>query len=349
MTAPTGRVDSTGEVLPALRVEDLSVYFDTERGWVRAVDGVSFDIPMGQTLGIVGESGSGKSVLSRAVMQLLPSTAHVPESAVVSFRGRQAGSLTRRAARHFWGVEVAMVFQDPMTSLTPVVKIGRQITEPLRYHLGLSRRAARERAVELLDSVGIPEPARRLHEYPHSLSGGMRQRVTIAIALACEPTLLIADEPTTALDVTIQKQILNLLQSVQRERSMSMILVTHDLGVVANRTDQIAVMYAGRIVERAPTARLFTAMRHPYTRALMNSIPRLDQPSHTRLETIAGRPPLVIDPPPGCRFAPRCPNVQPRCRVETPALEARDHADHEFACFYPVEVPVAPPAAFAAP
>jgi peptide/nickel transport system ATP-binding protein len=226
-----------------------------------------------------------------------------------------------------------------MTALNPVMRVGKQITESLRYHLDVSRQYAQETALTLLESVGIPEPQRRLREYSFQLSGGMRQRVMLAIALACGPKMLFADEPTTALDVTVQAQILDLLQAQQRDRFMAMILVTHDLGVVAGRADDIAVMYAGRIVEKAPARTLFTQMRHPYTEALMKSIPKLNLPSHTRLESIAGRPPDLVNPPPGCSFAPRCPYAQRRCHEEEPTLEPHGSDGHEFACFYPVGTP----------
>jgi oligopeptide/dipeptide ABC transporter ATP-binding protein len=240
--------------------------------------------------------------------------------------------------RKLYGTGMAMIFQDPMTSLNPVVKIGRQITEGLVLHFKLRKDQARDTAEELLRSVGIPEPRRRLNEYPHQLSGGMRQRVMIAIAVACGPKLLFADEPTTALDVTVQAQILNLLARQQAERRMSVILVTHDLGVVAGRTDEIMVMYAGLAVERAPTTSLFERMRHPYTEALLKSIPKLEHPSHTRLEAIPGRPPNMITPPPGCRFAPRCPYAQERCHAELPPLTASaDDPAHFYRCWYPVE------------
>jgi peptide/nickel transport system ATP-binding protein len=229
-----------------------------------------------------------------------------------------------------------MVFQDPMTSLNPVMKIGRQLTEGLRYHLDIPKDEAAQQALQLLDSVGIPDAKRRLEQYPHELSGGMRQRVTIAIALACGPKLLIADEPTTALDVTVQAQILNLLAAQQRERHMAMVLVTHDLGVVAGRTDEIAVMYAGQIVEKAPTRTLFTHVRMPYTEALLKSIPKLEQPSHTRLQIIGGRPPDLISPPRGCRFAPRCPYAQPKCHAEQPPLIEAETPGHVFRCWFPV-------------
>jgi peptide/nickel transport system ATP-binding protein len=323
---------------PLLDVQDLKTKFRTARGLVRAVDGVSFSIERGQTIGIVGESGSGKTVLSRSIMGLLPAHNVVREGQVL-FDGHDLAKLNANEMRGIWGAEIAMVFQDPMTSLNPVVKIGRQITEGLSLHLGLSKDKARETAVELLRSVKIPEPERRLAQFPHELSGGMRQRVMIAIAIACGPKLLMADEPTTALDVTVQSHILDVLQEKQRERDMAMILVTHDLGVVAGRTDEIAVMYAGKIVEKAPTYILFSEMKMPYTEALMKSIPRIEYPSHTRLLAITGRPPDLVSPPPGCNFAPRCPYAQERCLVEEPPLMPADTPGHEFACWYPVGTP----------
>jgi peptide/nickel transport system ATP-binding protein len=323
---------------PLLEVRDVVTHFKTARGLVRAVDGVSFSLERGKTLGIVGESGSGKSVLSKSVMGLLPKR-NVVRGGSIKFEGHEIGSASPKEMEHYWGTEMSMVFQDPMTALNPVMRVGKQITESLRYHLDVSRQYAQETALSLLESVGIPEPKRRLREYSFQLSGGMRQRVMLAIALACGPKLLFADEPTTALDVTVQAQILDLLQAQQRDRFMAMILVTHDLGVVAGRADDIAVMYAGRIVEKAPARTLFTQMRHPYTEALMKSIPKLTLPSHTRLESIAGRPPDLVNPPPGCSFAPRCPYAQTRCHEEEPPLEAHGAAGHEFACFYPVGTP----------
>jgi peptide/nickel transport system ATP-binding protein len=322
---------------PLLEVRDVHTYFSTDRGTVRAVDGVSFSLERGKTLGVVGESGCGKSVLSRSIMGLLPS--NVERGGSIVFEGREIGDAKATTMRDFWGTQMAMVFQDPMTSLNPVMKIGKQITESLRHHLDVSKDFANETALSLLQSVGIPEAKRRLNEYPHQMSGGMRQRVMIAIALACGPKLLFADEPTTALDVTVQAQILDLLQQQQRERFMAMILVTHDLGVVAGRADDIAVMYAGRIVEQAPTRVLFTQTRHPYTEALLKSIPRLADASHTRLEAISGRPPDLVNPPQGCKFAPRCPYAQERCLQEEPPLAERDTPGHEFRCFYPVGTP----------
>jgi peptide/nickel transport system ATP-binding protein len=323
---------------PLLRVKDLTTYFETDRGTVRAVDGVTFDLQRGKTIGIVGESGSGKTVLSRSIMNLQPKRG-VVRTGSVEFEGNNLLELSDREMRKFWGAQMSMIFQDPMTSLNPVMKIGKQITESVREHLDVSRDFASELAESLLASVRIPEPGRRLNDYPHQLSGGMRQRVCIAVALACGPKLLFADEPTTALDVTVQAQVLDLIQQQQRERFMSVVLITHDLGVVAGRADEIAVMYAGRIVEKAPTNVLFTDMKMPYTEALLSSIPKMDEASHTRLPTIAGRPPDLVSPPPGCKFAPRCAYVQERCREEEPPLAPADHPDHEFRCWYPVGTP----------
>ncbi|HWS46523.1 MAG TPA: ABC transporter ATP-binding protein [Acidimicrobiia bacterium] len=317
-----------------LDVGDVKTHFKTERGLVRAVDGVTFSLERGKTIGIVGESGCGKSVLSRSIMGLLPS--NVVRHGSIHFEGREIGKAYTDTMRDYWGTQMAMVFQDPMTSLNPVMRIGNQITESLRYHLDVTKEYAEETALSLLQSVGIPEAERRLRQYPFELSGGMRQRVMIAIALACGPKLLFADEPTTALDVTVQAQILDLLQQQQRERFMAMVLVTHDLGVVAGRTDEIAVMYAGRIVEKAPTRSLFAHTRHPYTEALLKSIPKLNQRSHTRLEAIVGRPPDLVKPPPGCRFAARCPYAQPKCLTDEPPLEDPGEPGHAFRCFYPV-------------
>jgi oligopeptide/dipeptide ABC transporter ATP-binding protein len=320
---------------PLLVVEDLKTHFRTPRGVVRAVDGVSFTLERGRTLGIVGESGSGKTILSRSIMGLVTSPNAVT-SGSVRYKGTDVRALAKDERQKLWGREVAMVFQDPMTALNPVLKIGRQLTEHVRRHLGMSKSEAMAHAEHLLGEVGIPEPARRLNEYPHQLSGGMRQRVMIAISLACGPTLLFADEPTTALDVTIQAQILDLLAAEQRDRNMGLVLVTHDLGVVAGRTDDIAVMYAGRIVEKAPTRVLFSQMKMPYTEALLKSIPRLDQPSHTRLQIIGGRPPNLLDPPRGCSFSPRCPYAQARCHIEAPPLTEAEVPGHLYACWYPV-------------
>lgn len=329
-----GLDSGAGDVL--LDVDDLSCRLSTTRGPIRAVDGVSFTMRPGQCLGVVGESGSGKSVLMRTIMGLQPETAQV--GGTVTYSGTDLGSLDNKQWRKLRGPEISMVFQDPMTSLNPVRRVGRQVTDPIRAHLNVSRREARARATELMRQVGIPEPERRLRQYPHELSGGMRQRVGIAIALACEPKLLIADEPTTALDVTVQKQILDLLDSIRRTRHMAMILVTHDMSVVAGRTDDVMVMYAGRVVERAQTTELFDNPRHPYTRALLRAIPRLDEPSHTPLDAIDGHPPDMVRPPEGCRFAARCDFVQERCRHELPRDERP--ASHLVECHFPLDEPL---------
>lgn len=326
------------ESVPLLEVDDLRTGFRTDRGLVRAVDGVTFTLPRGQALGIVGESGSGKTILSRSIMGLLPKRGTV-RSGSVRFEGVDVTHHSPKQMRGIWGREMSMVFQDPMSSLNPLMRIGQQIAEPLRVHLGMSDKLAMATAERLLKDVGIPEPQRRLRQYPHELSGGMRQRIMIAIALACGPTLLFADEPTTALDVTVQAQILALIQEQRRERNMSLVLVTHDLGVVAGHTDHIAVMYAGRLVEEAPTRTLFRNMKMPYTEALMESIPRLDQASHTRLRTIPGRPPDLVNPPRGCPFAPRCAYARERCLEERPELSPAESPGHRFACWYPVGSP----------
>jgi peptide/nickel transport system ATP-binding protein len=319
---------------PILAVEQISVDLPTPRGRLRAVSHVDLGLEAGRTLGVVGESGSGKTMLSRAILQLLPARARL--SGRVLFDGRDLAGLDAVALRRLRARSIAVVFQDPMTSLNPVLTIGRQITETLREHLEIDAVSALRRAVELLTEVGIPAPEQRLRQYPHQLSGGMRQRVAIAIALSCEPRLLIADEPTTALDVTVQAQILDLLAREQRRRQMAMILITHDLGIVAGRTDEVAVMYAGRIVERAPTARLFTAMRMPYTEALLAAIPRLDMPPHTPLPAISGRPPDPVRLPPGCAFAPRCRYRAELCEERAPDLTSAGAPGHEFACWHPI-------------
>ncbi len=318
---------------PLLLVEDLRCGFHTGQGLIHAVDGVSFSLERGRALGLVGESGSGKTVLARSIMGLLPRSG-VTKSGQVNLDGQDISQLSPRQLRHLWGAQLAMIFQDPMTALNPVVRIGRQITEHMRTHLGIGRAEARSAAVALLESVGIPEPDRRLSSYPHQLSGGTRQRVMIAIALACGPKLLLADEPTTGLDVTVQAQVLDLLAAQQARRSMGLILVTHDLAVVAGRAEETAVMYAGKIVEKGPTSVLFHHPLMPYTEALLRAIPRLDLPSHTRLGAIPGRPPDLSALPPGCRFAPRCPYAQDRCRTQEPPLEEAG-AGHFFACWYP--------------
>jgi len=333
--APARHVDD-GESL--LVVDDLKTHFEVAAGSVRAVDGVSFSLARGRTLGVVGESGSGKTVLSRSVMGL-NTTSNAFTTGSVLYAGDELIGKSAKRKKALWGAEMAMVFQDPMTSLNPVVTIGRQLTEHVRYHLDMGKKESEEVAVALLKSVHIPEAEKRLGNYPHQMSGGMRQRVCIAIALACGPRMLFADEPTTALDVTVQHQILNLLAEQQSDRAMAMILVTHDLGVVAGRTDEIMVMYAGKAVEKAPTTQLFSQLRHPYTQGLLWSIPKVTQPKHTRLNAIPGRPPNLIDPPDGCKFAPRCAYAQDLCRSEEPVLRWIDSPEHVFACHFPVGTP----------
>ncbi len=324
---------------PMLVVDNLAVDFDTPAGDLRAVDGVSMELAEGESFAIVGESGSGKSVFARTLLDLL--AANGTRTGTIQIGGRDIDALSKSERKHFFGVDVSMVFQDPMTSLNPVKRIGAQLTEAMRYHLKLSRGEAKERAVALLRQVHIPSPERRMSQYPHELSGGMRQRVVIAMALACEPRLLIADEPTTALDVTVQKTILDLLDELRQETKMSMILITHDLGVARGRADRIGVMYAGRLMEVGGTAELFADMRHPYTQALLQSIPNPARPSHSRLQPIPGRPPNLLDPPRGCAFAARCRHAQPDCLNAKPPLAdaAGNVGTHRWACFYPVGTP----------
>ncbi len=320
---------------PLLEVSDLRTLFRTPRGSLKAVDGISFTLGRGRTLGVVGESGSGKTVLARSVMGLLTGD-NLLRSGKVVFEGTDLVTLSPPALRRLWGRRISMIFQDPMTSLNPVMRVGTQITESLRLHLDMDKKSAKRAAIELLGQVGIPSPEERYHSFPHALSGGMRQRVMIAIALACAPQLLLADEPTTGLDVTVQAQILDLLAGMQRDRHMAVILVTHDLGVVATRTDEILVMYAGQVVERAPTRTLFSSMAMPYTEALLGSTPRISSPPHTRLNAIEGRPPDLVDLAPGCPFAPRCRYARPRCHQERPPLVPAESPDHLFACWYPL-------------
>ncbi|MEW2352246.1 dipeptide/oligopeptide/nickel ABC transporter permease/ATP-binding protein [Spirillospora sp. NPDC029432] len=324
---------------PLLEAAGLRTAFVTERGLVRAVDGVSFTLERGRTLAIVGESGSGKSMLIRSVLGLLP-PGGVERSGRVRLDGRDLTDLGPEGMREVLGTRLAAVFQDPMTALNPVRTVGTQVTEPLRVHRGMSRSEAYAKAEELLASVGIPEPRRVLRGYPHQLSGGMRQRVTIAMALSCDPEVLFADEPTTALDVTVQKQILRLLHRERDGRDMAMVLVSHDLAVVAEHADEVIVMYAGRVVERGPADVLFTAPRMRYTEALLRAAPDLAAPSHTRLEVIDGRPPDLADPPAGCRFHPRCPFARERCTTEEPPLTEAD--GRSYACWYPAGTPTEP-------
>jgi peptide/nickel transport system ATP-binding protein len=305
---------------------------------VHAVDGVSFELRRGELLGVVGESGSGKSVLCRSIMGLLPARG-VMRTGTVTFLGRDLVGLPARELSRIWGNDMAMVFQDPSTSLNPVMRIGSQLTEGMRRHLTISPADAKARAVDLLREVGISDAARQFNRYPHEFSGGMRQRICIAIALSCAPSLIFADEPTTALDVTIEAQVLDLLESEQQERNMGMIMVTHNLGILAGRADRVAVMYGGRLLELGPATELLVRPRSPYTAALLESLPRLANAPHTRLKTIGGRPPRLVDPGPGCLFADRCPRAEERCRVEAPPM-AEDIQNHAYACWNPVPVSV---------
>ena len=304
---------------PLLRVRDLQTHFRTADGIARAVDGISFDVAPGETLGIVGESGCGKSVTSLSIMGLVPSPPGFHPGGEVIFDGRDLLKLPERELRTLRGNDLAMVFQEPMTSLNPIFRVGAQIGESLRQHKGLSRKAARSEAIGLLERVGIPDPAKRVDDYPHQLSGGMKQRVMIAMALACRPRLLIADEPTTALDVTIQAQILDLLNDLQEELGMAIVLITHDLGVVAETAHRVAVMYGGRIIEEADTADLFESPRHPYTLGLFRSLPTLDG-ERGRLEVIRGMVPGATDFPSGCRFRNRCDFAVESCAESLPEL-----------------------------
>lgn len=333
-----GAVSTVGR--PVLSVRDLKVTFATPKGALTAVDSVGFDLDAGKTLGIVGESGSGKSVLARSLMGLLPDTATVGGGSVIEFDGNDMIRLRPKELRSLLGRDISMVFQDPMTSLTPVLKVGTQMIETIRLHLGLSGKEASELAVDLLKQVGISDAAERMRQYPHQLSGGMRQRLMIALAIACHPKLVIADEPTTALDVTIQDQILRLLGRLRVENEMALILVSHDLTVVMGEADEIAVMYAGRIMERGTVDQIKHHTRHPYTEALFECTPLLSNPSSTVLLTIPGLPPDPHDDNPGCPFAPRCRYAQARCHEESPELESESGSDgsvHQFACFFPLQ------------
>ena len=316
---------------PVLEVRDLRTYFHTEEGVARAVDGVSFAVGRGQTLGLVGESGCGKSVSAFSVMRLVPDPPGRIEAGQILLKGRDLLALDEEEMRRVRGDDIAMIFQEPMTSLNPVLTCGFQIAEAVVLHQQVPMQEARTRAVEMLQLVGIPAPEQRIDEYPHQLSGGMRQRVMIAMALSCNPDVLIADEPTTALDVTIQAQILALLESLQESLQMAIVMITHDLGVIAETADQVAVMYAGQIVEYAETQALFTRPRHPYTRGLLRSIPRLDA-EQERLDIIPGVVPDSRSFPQGCRFAPRCPLADDHCRAEAPLL-AEVESGHWAGCW----------------
>jgi oligopeptide transport system ATP-binding protein len=314
-----------------LSVEDLQVRFGADDGEVRAVDGVSFSIDRGETLGIVGESGSGKSVTNLAMLGLIPKPPGKIVGGRALFQGRDLLKLDETELRKIRGHKIAMIFQDPMTSLNPFLTVAEQLTEVTRVHLKLSAKAALDRAVDLLTRVGIPAPGERVHDYPHQFSGGMRQRVMIAMALSCEPELLIADEPTTALDVTIQAQILELMKKLQREQGTAIVLITHDLGVIANACHRVNVMYAGRIVEEASVNELFARPLHPYTRGLLESIPRLDRKPGDKLTPIEGQPPDLARLPPGCAFGPRCRHVRDLCRAAVPPLVSAGEG-HRHAC-----------------
>jgi oligopeptide transport system ATP-binding protein len=318
-----------------LEVDGLHTVFAGKRGTVNAVNGVSFHVDPGETVGVVGESGCGKSVTGLSIMRLVPSPPGEIVAGSVRFAGRDVFALSEAEMRRLRGKDMAMIFQDPLTSLNPMIRIERQMTEGIALHMGMSRSQARERAIEMLRRVGIPAAEKRIRDYPHQFSGGMRQRVVIAIALSCNPSLIIADEPTTALDVTIQAQILDLMKSLSREFDTAVILITHDLGVVAGTCDRILVMYAGSIVESAPRREIFYSPRHPYTIGLLKSVPRLDQPRGERLPQIDGAPPDLARIPSGCPFHTRCPFATQYCRDVVPELRSVDEG-HTVACHYDI-------------
>jgi oligopeptide/dipeptide ABC transporter ATP-binding protein len=326
---------------PLLEVRDLHTEFRTGAGLVRAVDGISYTVEAGETVAIVGESGSGKSVEALSIMRLIPNPPGRIVSGEVLFDGRDLRKLPEEEMRDVRGRDIGMVFQEPMTSLNPVLTIGRQITETLEQHQGASREAGEKRAVELLEMVGIADPRRRLRQYPHQLSGGMRQRVMIAIALACNPKLIIADEPTTALDVTIQAQILELMKSLTERLGVAQIIITHNLGVVARYAHRVNVMYAGRIVEAGSADAIYHDPRHPYTMALLKSVPRLDQPRRAKLDPVEGSPPDLTKLDGGCAFRPRCRFAVDACAQSIPPLEPVGEAGHVAACFRRAEVGLA--------
>jgi peptide/nickel transport system ATP-binding protein len=319
---------------PVLEVEGLTCEFESATGIARVLQDINLRLEKGKTLGVVGESGSGKSMLMKSILGIAPRSAKV--TGKVTLDGVDLDSLKVGDRRKLIGRRVGIVFQNPMTSLNPCVRVGRQIEEASRYHYGLSKAEGKKLAVDLMAAMGLPDPEECYSQYPHQFSGGMKQRIMIATALACKPDVLIADEATTALDVTVQKQILDLLQTIQQDRHMSMIIVTHNLGIVAGRTDEVAVMYGGRIVEMGPTEALFRDPRHRYTEALMGAIPRTDQPAHTKLRVIPGRPPEILRPIPGCPFAPRCTAAEPRCTESTPPPTHGADARHTYACYVPV-------------
>jgi oligopeptide/dipeptide ABC transporter ATP-binding protein len=330
--APAASAAALADV-PLLAVSDLRVDFRAAGRHVRAVDGLHYEIARGQTVAMIGESGCGKTVSSRALMGLLPPTAHVSGS--IRFEGRELVGLGERQLREVRGRSIAMVFQDPTRSLNPTMRVGEQIVEAVRAHDEVSRGAARERGLELMRLVRLPAAAERFDQYPHQFSGGMRQRVMIAIAIASNPKLLIADEATTALDVTTQAQIMELLRDIQARLGMALLMISHDLGLAATFADEVLVMYAGRAVERAPTRKLFEQMRMPYTRALLDSIPRLEDPPHMQLNVVAGQAPNLASLPAGCPFAPRCPRAADDCRERDPPFEEQE-PQHAWACWHPL-------------
>jgi oligopeptide/dipeptide ABC transporter ATP-binding protein len=316
-----------------LDVQNLQTQFSTRDGVVRAVDDVSWDVDEGETVALVGESGCGKSVSALSIMRLVAPPAGRIVGGRILFQGRDLLALGEEEMRHVRGREIAMIFQEPMTSLNPVLTIGRQLTEGSEIHMGATPAQARQRAIELLTLVGIPDPERRLPQYPHQFSGGMRQRMMIAMALVCNPKLILADEPTTALDVTIQAQILELLRDLSRRLGVAMLIITHNLGVVARYADRVNVMYAGKIIERATARELYGTPRHPYTLGLLRSVPRLDEPRRARLDPIEGQPPDLSRLPPGCAFTPRCAFRVERCTLESPPLRAIGAPGHVSACW----------------
>jgi oligopeptide transport system ATP-binding protein len=334
IAAPDRRTDAQRATDPLLTVQDLRTYFFTRAGVVRAVDGVSFDLQRGETLGIVGESGSGKSVTALSIMRLIPSPPGRIVGGRIIFDGRDLLALNKGELRRLRGSAISMIFQDPMTALNPVFTIGYQLVETIRAHQQMSKSRATAHAAELLARVGIPAPQRRLRDYPHNFSGGMRQRVVIAMALACNPKLILADEPTTALDVTIQAQILDLLRGLRQDFDTSVLLITHDLGVLASMCDRIVVMYGGKVLETGTITEIFKDARQPYTQGLLNSIPRLDRPRGEPLSPIPGSPPDMLHPPRGCPFVPRCPLALERCVREMPPLvRIGDSPTHQAACW----------------
>lgn len=324
---------------PLLSVRDLEVQFKTDEGTVRAVNGISYAVDAGASVGLVGESGCGKSVSSLALMRLIPQPAGRIVNGEIRFQGQNILALSQDEMRDIRGKHMAMIFQDPMSSLNPVLTIGRQIDEAQILHLGVSSKAARRHTIELLETVGIPSPADRANDYPHQLSGGMQQRAMIAMAISCQPALLIADEPSTALDVTIQAQVIELLARLRRELQMAVILITHDLALVAGFCEQVMVMYAGYVVERGPAREIFQNPRHPYTLGLMGSIPNIVGDRSKRLTAIPGAPPNMVNLPPGCPYAARCPYVVEKCRSELPTLDPVG-LDHTVRCFVDVKTRV---------